>query len=120
MISQDQNHKSNAARIHYEKKRSITVAEKESKCIKKLRGDDGMQMDNTLRDFVTNAPPQSSENVTCNETAKTQPISACNTILLERPDQCFLGPRSKRRVSEILFFLVFSCCCYLMECYFIS
>ena len=80
MISQDQKHTSNVARIHYQKKRSRTVAEKGNECIKKLRGDDGMQMDNSLHDFLTNASPESSDNVTCNEIVKIQPISSCNSI----------------------------------------
>eukprot|EP00795_Rhopilema_esculentum_P017891 gene17891-biopygen2671 len=52
LISQDQKHTSNVARIHYRKKRSRVVAEKGNHCIKKLRGETGEQLDSSLKKLV--------------------------------------------------------------------
>ena len=49
LISQDQKHTSNVARIHYRKKRSRVVAEKGNHCIKKLRGESGKQLGSSLK-----------------------------------------------------------------------
>ena len=53
LISQDQKHTSNVARIHYRKKRSRVVAEKGNHCIKKLRGESGEQLDSSLKKLVS-------------------------------------------------------------------
>ena len=52
LISQDQKHTSNVARIHYRKKRSRDVAEKGDVCVKKLRGESGKRLDVSLGAFV--------------------------------------------------------------------
>ena len=49
LISQDQKHTSNVARIHYRRKRSRVVAEKGNHCIKKLRGESGKQLGSSLK-----------------------------------------------------------------------
>ena len=53
LISQDQKHTSNVARIHCRKKRSRVVAEKGNHCIKKLRGESGEQLDSSLKKLVS-------------------------------------------------------------------
>ena len=53
LISRDQKHTSNVARIHYRKKRLRVVAEKGNHCIKKLRGESGEQLDSSLEKLVS-------------------------------------------------------------------
>ena len=45
LVSEDQKHSSNVARVHYQKLRSREVALKGRSCIEKLRGDHGRAMD---------------------------------------------------------------------------
>ena len=53
LISQDQKHTSNVARIHYRKKSWRVVAENGNHCIKKLRGESGEQLDSSLKKLVS-------------------------------------------------------------------
>ena len=48
LISEDQKHSSNVARVHYQKKRSRAVALKARVCMEKLRGAEGNTMDSQL------------------------------------------------------------------------
>jgi uncharacterized glyoxalase superfamily metalloenzyme YdcJ len=45
LVSEDQKHSSNVARVHYQKLRSREVALKGRSCMEKLRGDHGRAMD---------------------------------------------------------------------------
>ena len=52
LVSQDQKHTSNVARIHYRKRRLRDVVEEGDECVKKLRGESGKQLDIWLGDLV--------------------------------------------------------------------
>ena len=52
-ISEDQKHSSHVAGIYYQKKRSRNVAMKRQGCLKKLRGEDGEQIEKQLECLFT-------------------------------------------------------------------
>ena len=52
-ISEDQKHSSHVARICYQKKRTRNVALKGQGCLKKLRGEDGEQIEKQLESLFT-------------------------------------------------------------------
>ena len=51
-ISKDQKHSSQVAKMHYRKKRSREVALKGQSCLKKLRGEEGLKVEQSLKSFV--------------------------------------------------------------------
>ena len=51
-ISEDQKHSSQVAKLHYRKKRSREVALKGQSCFKKLRGEEGLKVEQSLKSFI--------------------------------------------------------------------
>lgn len=51
-ISEDQKHCSRVARVHYQKKRSRDVALQGMSCVKKLRGEEGQRVDESLKSIT--------------------------------------------------------------------
>ena len=51
-ISEDQKHSSQVAKMHYRKKRSKEVALKGQSCLKKLRGEEGLKVEQSLKSFI--------------------------------------------------------------------
>lgn len=56
LVSEDQKHSSNVARVHYQKLRSRDIALKGRSCMKKLRGDQGRAMDVCLQQLRRRNP----------------------------------------------------------------
>ena len=77
LISQDQKHTLNVARIHYRKKHSKVVAEKGNHCINKLKGESGEQLDSSLKKPVsvsTGAEDSESDSDIFSIQSSTKPV----------------------------------------------
>lgn len=67
LVSEDQKHSSNVARVHYQKLRSRDVALKGRSCMEKLRGDHGRAMDMCVKELR-----QHGSNVATAENMETE------------------------------------------------
>lgn len=58
-VSEDQKHSSNVAKLHYRKKRSRDVALKGQHCLKKLKGEDGEKVEESLKLLISESESNS-------------------------------------------------------------
>ena len=82
-ISQDQKHSSVVARVHYQKQRSREVASKAHKCLEKLHGDKGAELEiegrSRLSDKSTSSQEQNSDKSDSSSTDEVETITETQT-----------------------------------------
>ena len=78
-ISEDQKHSSQVAKTYYQKKRSREVALRGQTCLKKLRGEEGIKMEEELQSFIQKECSDTDySNIVSNE-AVEQPSENANS-----------------------------------------
>ena len=82
-IFEDQKHSSVVARVHYQKQRSSEVASKAHKCLKKLHGDKGTELEievrSRLSDKSTSSQEQNSDKSDSSSTDEVETITETQT-----------------------------------------
>ena len=82
-ISEDQKHSSVVARVHYQKQRSREVASKAHKCLEKLHGDKGTELEIEVRlrlsDKSTSSQEQNSDKSDSSSTDELETITETQT-----------------------------------------
>ena len=78
-ISEDQKHSSQVAKTYYQKKRSREVTLREQKCLKKLRGEEGIKMEEELQPFIQKECSGTDDSNTVSNEAVEQPSEDANS-----------------------------------------
>lgn len=92
VVSEDQKHSSNVARVHYQKRRSREVAMRGRRCMEKLRGKEGEVMDSCVESRLKDE--HSETEIGCEERQR-EPI--------EDVSRCVVNTRSQRRKMAVKF-----------------
>lgn len=103
-ISEDQEHSSVVARVHFQKQRSREVAGKAHEFLERLHGDKGSEIEMDVRSRLSDKSTSSPEQI--GTKTDTSPNDENETIA-ETPPACLAGvPRLRRenafRVTELL------------------
>ena len=96
-ITEDQKHSSVVARVHYQKQRSREVASKAHKCLEKLHGDKGteleMEVRSRLSDKSTSSQQQNADQSDSSLSDEADTITKTQTIRLTE-----IGTRRRKTV----------------------
>ena len=78
-ISEDQKHTSQVAKTYYQKKRSREVAVSGQTCLKKLRGEEGIKMEEELQSFIQKKCSDTDDSNIVSNGAVEQPSEDANS-----------------------------------------